>query len=61
VDSWHYWSLHTGGCNWLMADGSVQFITYSAGTANLTTINNVQVTVLEALASRAGGESVTLP
>lgn len=61
VHSWHFWSLHTGGSNWLMADGSVQFLTYSAGTANLAVINGVQVTVLEALASRAGGESVTLP
>jgi prepilin-type processing-associated H-X9-DG protein len=44
---WHYWSLHTGGCNWLLGDGSVHFITYSAGK-----------TTLSAMATRSGGEVV---
>jgi prepilin-type processing-associated H-X9-DG protein len=47
---WHYWSLHPGGGHFLMADGSVQFITYST----------TQI-VMNALATRAGGEAVTLP
>jgi prepilin-type N-terminal cleavage/methylation domain-containing protein len=46
----HYWSLHPGGANWLMGDASVQFITYTTAPA-----------VMEALATRAKGEVVTLP
>jgi prepilin-type processing-associated H-X9-DG protein len=52
----HYWSLHPNGGMWLMADGSVRFISYSAGSAVVTQVNGVNVTLLEAMASRAGGE-----
>jgi len=45
----HYWSMHPGGANWLLADGSVRFLPYSA------------VTTLTQMASRNGGEIVTLP
>lgn len=48
-DAFHYWSLHTGGGNWALADGSVRFLPYSARA------------VLKALATRAGGEVATLP
>jgi prepilin-type N-terminal cleavage/methylation domain-containing protein len=54
----HFWSLHPGGGMWLMGDGSVRFISYAAGTAVVTQINGINVTLLEALASRAGGEVV---
>jgi prepilin-type processing-associated H-X9-DG protein len=42
-DRYHFWSLHSGGGNWLFADGSVRFLTYTAGS------------ILPALATRAGG------
>lgn len=40
----HFWSLHDGGANFVMADGSCRFIDYSAEP------------IMPALASRAGGE-----
>jgi prepilin-type N-terminal cleavage/methylation domain-containing protein/prepilin-type processing-associated H-X9-DG protein len=40
----HFYSRHTGGGNWVMADGSVRFLSYSADG------------VMPALATRAGGE-----
>jgi len=43
-DSAHYWSNHTGGAQFLMADGSVRMITYS---------NNA---IIAAMSTRAGGE-----
>jgi len=52
----HFWSFHPGGGMWLMADGSVRFISYNAGAAVVTQVQGVNVTLLEALASRAGGE-----
>src|SRR5262245_20532704 len=48
-DMFHFWSLHEGGAHFLFADGSVHFLRYSAAP------------ILPALASRGGGESVSLP
>jgi prepilin-type processing-associated H-X9-DG protein len=45
-DQFHFWSLHRGGANFLMADGSVRFLSYSAAD------------LLPALATRSGGEVV---
>ena len=45
-DTQHYWSFHTGGGNWLLADGSVRFMQYTAGT-----------TAVPIMASRNGGEA----
>jgi prepilin-type N-terminal cleavage/methylation domain-containing protein/prepilin-type processing-associated H-X9-DG protein len=44
----HFWSFHSGGANWLLADGSVRFAAYG------------NAAVLELMASRNGGE-VTNP
>jgi len=44
-DQIHYWSQHPGGSNFVFADGSVRFMTYSADS------------VLPAMATRNGGES----
>ena len=48
-DAHHYWSKHPGGGNWVFADGSVRFLSYSVGTA-----------VQAALATKAGGEVVSI-
>ena len=53
----HFWSLHPSGGNFLFADGGVRYITYSAGGSN---VGGGQ-TLMEALASRSGGETATLP
>ncbi len=45
----HFWSPHTGGANFALADGSVRGISYEANQ------------IMPALASRSGGESVLLP
>ncbi len=46
-DMFHFWSHHPGGAHFLFADGSVHFLFYSAAP------------ILPALASRAGGETVS--
>jgi prepilin-type processing-associated H-X9-DG protein len=45
----HFWSPHTGGANFAFADGSIRFLSYSVDP------------IMPALASRAGGESVSIP
>jgi prepilin-type N-terminal cleavage/methylation domain-containing protein/prepilin-type processing-associated H-X9-DG protein len=47
-DGYHMWSYHTGGGNFALADGSVRFIQYSAGT-----------TVIVPMSTRAMGEVVS--
>lgn len=48
-DTFHFWSFHGGGGNWLFADGSVHFLRYDANA------------VLPALATRAGSEVAAVP
>lgn len=51
---YHFWSLHPGGGNWAFVDGSVRFIAYQAAGPE----NPSSPTILERLATRAGGEVV---
>jgi prepilin-type N-terminal cleavage/methylation domain-containing protein/prepilin-type processing-associated H-X9-DG protein len=48
-DAAHWWSAHTGGANFLFADGSVHFLGYDADS------------ILPQLSTRASGEVFTLP
>jgi prepilin-type processing-associated H-X9-DG protein len=48
-DLFHYWSPHIGGAHFVLCDGSVRFLSYSADA------------ILPALATRSGGEPVELP
>ncbi len=47
--SLHFWSQHPGGAHFVLADGSVKFLSYESAE------------VLPALASRAGGEVFEMP
>jgi prepilin-type N-terminal cleavage/methylation domain-containing protein/prepilin-type processing-associated H-X9-DG protein len=51
----HFWSFHTGGCNFLRGDGSVVFLNYSIDPGSGD--NDLFV----ALCTRNGGEAVTMP
>jgi prepilin-type processing-associated H-X9-DG protein len=48
-DRFHLWSFHPGGANFLFADGSARFLSYSVEP------------LIMALASRKGGEVVSVP
>jgi type II secretory pathway pseudopilin PulG len=62
LDRYHFWSLHPGGGNWALTDGSVRFISYSAaGPQPATQPASGSWDVLSAMASRAGGETFVMP
>jgi prepilin-type processing-associated H-X9-DG protein/prepilin-type N-terminal cleavage/methylation domain-containing protein len=48
-DAFHFWSWHPGGANFLFVDGSIHFLRYDDNP------------LMPALATRAGGEVVTVP
>jgi prepilin-type N-terminal cleavage/methylation domain-containing protein/prepilin-type processing-associated H-X9-DG protein len=54
-DSTHFWSVHTGGANFLLADGSVRFLTYELDAGSGP--NDLFV----ALCTRNGGEAAVVP
>jgi prepilin-type processing-associated H-X9-DG protein len=45
AESNHFYSLHTGGANWLFGDGSIHFLSYSSQPATIP------------LATKGGGEA----
>ena len=47
IDGAHFWSFHTGGANFLNADGSVRFLAYSTDG-----------TVFKSMCTRNGGEVI---
>jgi prepilin-type processing-associated H-X9-DG protein len=47
-DQSHFWSMHAGGANFLVADGSVRFVNYSLNDS-----------LFQALCTRAGGETLS--
>ena len=48
-DQFHFWSFHSGGSNFVMGDGSVRFLNYSAND------------IMPAMSTRSNGEAVTMP
>ncbi len=46
----HYWSMHSGGANFALCDGSVRFLSYDIGPE-----------ILPALATANAGEAVAVP
>jgi prepilin-type N-terminal cleavage/methylation domain-containing protein/prepilin-type processing-associated H-X9-DG protein len=53
----HLYSMHTGGANFVFADGHVGFLSYA-----ITQINPGNTySIIQALVTRAGGEIVTVP
>lgn len=48
----HFWSFHPGGGRWLLADGSVMFVAYEAGTTVLPAMSSIDGT-------HAGGETLS--
>jgi prepilin-type N-terminal cleavage/methylation domain-containing protein/prepilin-type processing-associated H-X9-DG protein len=49
IDGAHWWSFHHNGANFLLCDGSVQFLSYSADS------------VLPELSTRSKGEAAAIP
>jgi len=58
---YHFWSLHPGGGNWALSDGSVRFISYNAAGPQETSGQSYTPNVIEALATRSRGEVVQHP
>jgi prepilin-type N-terminal cleavage/methylation domain-containing protein len=61
---YHFWSLHPGGGLWALCDGSVRFLSYQSGGPQFVgggVSGPENVTVIGYMATRGGGEVVTIP
>jgi prepilin-type N-terminal cleavage/methylation domain-containing protein len=59
---YHFWSLHPGGGQWALADGSVRFISYQASAPQDQTNSAARrINIVEAMATRAGSEALQSP
>ena len=64
IHRYHFWSLHPGGGNWALADGSVRFISYSSASPQVIPTSSTQVVipnVIQAMASRNDGNAIQAP
>lgn len=54
IHRYHFWSLHPGGANWALADGSTRFLAYEAAAAQDPT--GASVSVIEAMSTIMNGD-----
>ncbi len=55
IHRYHFWSLHPGGGNWALCDGSVRFIVYEAAGPQSQGPSG-SATIVESMSTRSGSE-----